>query len=48
MLVPSLVKLIQVLKEIGTDYVVITGHSERRDYFHETDETSTKSKPIFC
>ena len=27
----------QVLKEIGTDYVVI-GHSERRDYFHETDE----------
>ena len=31
----------QVLKEIGTDYVVI-GHSERRDYFHETDEDINK------
>ena len=33
----------QVLKEIGTDYVVI-GHSERRDYFHETDEDINKKQ----
>ena len=27
-----------MLKEIGTEYVII-GHSERRQYFGETDET---------
>ena len=38
----------QVLKEIGTDYVVI-GHSERRDYFHETDEDiNKKAKAIIA
>ncbi|KXT78574.1 Triosephosphate isomerase [Streptococcus sp. DD13] len=42
----------QVLKEIGTDYVVI-GHSERRDYFHETDEDINKKQKlslrmVFC
>ena len=38
----------QVLKEIGTDYVVI-GHSERRYYFHETDEDiNKKAKAIFA
>ena len=38
----------QVLKEISTDYVVI-GHSERRDYFHETDEDiNKKAKAIFA
>ena len=38
----------QVLKEVGTDYVVI-GHSERRDYFHETDEDiNKKAKAIFA
>ena len=38
----------QVLKEIGTDYVVI-GHSERRDYFHETDEDiNKKAKAIYA
>lgn len=31
----------QMLKEIGVDYVVI-GHSERRQYFNETDETVNK------
>ena len=44
------------LKEIGIDYVVI-GHSERRQYFAETDETVSKKvkkalqkgiKPILC
>ena len=29
---------VKMLKEIGTEYVVI-GHSERRQYFGETDET---------
>lgn len=31
----------KVLKEMGVDYVII-GHSERRDYFHETDEDINK------
>lgn len=31
----------KVLKEMGVDYVII-GHSERRDYFHETDEEINK------
>ena len=46
----------QVLKEIGTDYVVI-GHSERREMFGDTDETVNKKAkrlikagitPILC
>lgn len=46
----------KVLKEMGIDYVVI-GHSERRDYFHETDEDINKKAhaifrngmtPIIC
>lgn len=45
-----------MLKEIGIDYVVI-GHSERREYFNETDETVNKKvlkaleygiDPIIC
>ncbi|SHJ83945.1 triose-phosphate isomerase [Tepidibacter formicigenes] len=45
-----------MLKEIEVDYVVI-GHSERRQYFNETDETVNKKvlkaleydiKPIVC
>jgi triosephosphate isomerase len=45
-----------MLKEIGVDYVVI-GHSERRQYFNETDATVNKKVlkalatglgPIFC
>ena len=46
----------KVLAEMGVDYVVI-GHSERRDYFHETDEDINKKAhaifrngltPIIC
>ena len=46
----------QMLKSIGVDYVII-GHSERRQYFAETDETVNKKiksafkyelKPIVC
>lgn len=45
-----------MLREIGVEYVVI-GHSERRQYFGETDETVNKRavfalqngiKPIIC
>lgn len=45
-----------MLKEIGIDYCII-GHSERREYFNETDETVNKKiksaikhniKPIVC
>ena len=46
----------QMLKSIGVEYVII-GHSERREYFNETDETVNKKiksafnvglKPIVC
>lgn len=38
----------KVLNEMGADYVVI-GHSERRDYFHETDEDiNKKARAIFA
>ena len=45
-----------MLKDVGCRYVII-GHSERRQYFHETDETVNKRLkaclagglvPIFC
>ena len=46
----------KMLKSIGVEYVII-GHSERRQYFNETDETVNKKvkaalknelKPIIC
>ena len=46
----------QMLKSVGVEYVII-GHSERRQYFAETDETVNKKvktalanelKPIIC
>ncbi|UQS83406.1 triose-phosphate isomerase [Bombilactobacillus thymidiniphilus] len=37
----------KVLHEMGVDYIVI-GHSERRDYFHETDsDVNKKAHAIF-
>ncbi len=47
---------IDMVKEIGAEYVII-GHSEQRQYFHETDETvnlkakktlAAGLKPIIC
>lgn len=47
---------VEMLKEIGVDYCII-GHSERREYFAETDETVNKKvlkafehgiTPIIC
>lgn len=46
----------RMLRDIGVEYVII-GHSERREYFNETDETVNKKiksafayhlKPILC
>ena len=46
----------EMLKDVGCQYVIV-GHSERRQYFHETDETVNKKilaslkeglKPILC
>ena len=47
---------VEMLKEIGVEWVIL-GHSERRQYFNETDETVNKKiksayanglKPIVC
>lgn len=46
----------EMLKSVGTDYVIL-GHSERREYFHETNEQLAEKVnivlangllPIFC
>lgn len=38
---------VEMLKEIGVDYCIV-GHSERRQYFNETDETVNKKiKKLF-
>lgn len=39
---------VEMLKEVGVDYCII-GHSERRQYFNETDETVNKKiKKLFA
>jgi triosephosphate isomerase len=47
---------VSMLKDIGVEYIIV-GHSEQRQYFHETDETVNKKarkildtglKPIIC
>ena len=37
----------QMLKSIGVEYVIL-GHSERRQYFNETDETVNKNTKRKC